>query len=167
VSSPERVIEESNQSMSDLIALVGELNKHTQRLRTEIATLSFMTLVQAADVNPDELYASIGGEDGIRTAVAMLYERVMSDPELAPYFSGTDMIRLRRRQVDMFLALFGVQPYSGRNLHTAHAGLHVTRAHFNRLLDHVALVLSHLGVSPSDVAAFVDRLRPFEIEIVE
>lgn len=162
----DKAITESHQAMVDLVGLVAELNQHTQRLRREIASLAFVTMVQATDVSGEAPLRMLGGERGVRVAVAMLYERVMEDPALAGYFSGTDMVRVRRRQADMFLALFGVQSYRGRSLRLVHQHLHITHEHVERLLDHVAGVLRDLGVSRSDTAAFVDRLSRFEDEIV-
>ena len=47
------------------------------------------------------LYDALGAEGGIRDAVDAFYARVVADPELAGYFAGIDMPRLRRHQVDM------------------------------------------------------------------
>lgn len=162
-----RVLEESRQNMTDLLDLIAELSTHTQRLRAEVAALSFMTMVQASEATASpETVDRLGGERGVRTAVVMLYERVMADPELAPYFAGADMMRIRQRQVDMFLALFGIRDFRGKSLKIVHEPLHVTADHFRRLMDHVTAVLVYLGVPATEVAALVDRLRPFEKEIV-
>lgn len=40
-------------------------------------------------------YDQIGGAPAVREAVERFYARVTTDPELAPYFSGIDMSRLK------------------------------------------------------------------------
>ena len=44
------------------------------------------------------IYDSIGGAPAVRAAVDDFYERVLGDPRLAPFFTGTDMNRLKSHQ---------------------------------------------------------------------
>lgn len=166
-SSSDQAMEESREAMGELMTLITELTEHTQRLRSELAVLSFMTMVQASNANSEpRAVRNLGGEAGVRTAVVMLYERVMADPVLSPFFSGVDMTRIRQRQVEMFLALFGVRDYRGKSLRIVHEPLRITQAAFDRLMGHIATVLRQLGLTDDEVAAFIEDLRPFEKEIV-
>lgn len=49
------------------------------------------------------LYDCLGGGAALRKAVALFYERVPADPQLAPFFAGPAMDRLRSHR-DVFLS---------------------------------------------------------------
>jgi truncated hemoglobin YjbI len=50
------------------------------------------------------IYDSIGGEPALAAVVDDLYQRVTADPELAGFFAGTNMAKLKGRQVEFFAA---------------------------------------------------------------
>ncbi|NIZ91546.1 group 1 truncated hemoglobin [Kineosporiaceae bacterium B12] len=114
------------------------------------------------------IYEQLGREHGIAKAVQHFYERVVADPQLAPYFTGTDMTTLRRHQTALLVQVTGgpVQ-YEGRDLAKAHAGLGITSEHFDRVVGHLAGTLTDLGV-PADVVGTVGgALAAHRDEIVE
>jgi hemoglobin len=110
------------------------------------------------------LYDKLGADVGITKAVDEFYNRVVTDPDLAQFFSGVDMASLRRHQVAMLsVATGGPAQYTGRDMETAHAGLGITDAHFDRVVEHLAGTLTHLAVDDetiSEVAAALTPLRP-------
>lgn len=114
------------------------------------------------------LYEEIGGATVLRTAVAVLYQRVLADPALAPWFVGVDMVRLRAHQ-HAFLtsALGGPNVFAGRDLADAHKGLHVSAAAFDRLTEHLTAVLRDLGVAPDAVAEVSGRLEALRPLVVD
>jgi hemoglobin len=96
------------------------------------------------------------GTDVIRAAVSVFYNRVLDDPELAHWFAGVDMRRLRGHQTAFLLfALGGPEAYVGRPLREAHAGLQITDAAFDTMVEHLLLALHDVGMA-DDV---VDQLR--------
>jgi hemoglobin len=113
------------------------------------------------------LYDSLGGDPGLKTAVAVFYARVTADPELAPYFAGVDLDRLRSHQrAFLMAALGGPEIFTGRPLEAAHAGRGITDEHFDRLVDHLAATLGDLGGAPSDVAQVRERLDAMRTRVV-
>jgi hemoglobin len=113
------------------------------------------------------LYASLGGDMGLRAAVAVFYARVTADPELAPYFAGIDLDRLRaHRRAFLMAALDGPTIFTGRPLETAHAGRGITDDHFDRLVDHLAETLGDLGNASTDVALVRERLEALRARVV-
>src|SRR3984885_3445011 len=69
------------------------------------------------------IYEAIGGDTALVVVVDDFYGRVLADPELAGFFAGTNMARLRGRQVEFFAAaLGGPVPYSGASMRDAHRG---------------------------------------------
>ncbi len=114
------------------------------------------------------LYEEIGGAAVLRTAVAVLHQRVLADPALAPWFTNVDLVLLRAHQhAFLTAALDGPNLFTGRHLTDAHAGHHVSNEAFDRLTDHLTAVLRDLGVAPAKVAEVserLDALRPLVIE---
>lgn len=91
------------------------------------------------------LYDRLGGDDAIVAALDAFYERVLDDPEVAPYFDGLDVDRIKDRQRDFLAMAFGgPDRYEGRDLRTAHRrarsrgldehGYHVFMDHFEQTL---------------------------------
>jgi Truncated hemoglobins len=115
----------------------------------------------------DELFREVGGAEGLKTAVGVFYERVTRDPELAPYFEGVDLDRLRSHQhAFLVAALGGPELFTGRPLERAHAHVGVTEAHFDRLVDHLAETLGDLGGDPVYVAAVRERVTALRPRVV-
>lgn len=112
------------------------------------------------------LYERIGGERAIMSAVTLFYEKVLADPELAPFFDGLDMPAQIDKQVAfMTMAFGGPHEYTGRDLAIAHAGL-VKRGlndqHFDRVGVCLKDSLAELGVSSEiidEVLAIVETTR--------
>jgi hemoglobin len=113
------------------------------------------------------LFERLGQEAGIRTAVDDFYVRVVSDPELAPYFEGIDLPRLRRHQTALLAQVTGGPvEYSGRDLAVGHAGLGITPADFDRVVGHLVATLTGLGVSTEDIGEVGTALTAHRDDIV-
>ncbi|WP_394553016.1 group 1 truncated hemoglobin [Agromyces sp. MMS24-JH15] len=114
-----------------------------------------------------EIYDRLGGPDGVRTAVSVFYQRVTADPELAPWFEGIDLDRLQAHQRAFLAAAFGgPRVFSGRTLSEAHAGLEITDAAFDRIVETLMTSLADLGVDAQAVVAVGERLEEVRGEIV-
>jgi len=114
------------------------------------------------------IYARLGGSDAVVLAVDRLYERLVGDPELAPYFAGQDAERhLRHVRPFIAAALGGPELYRGRHMAAAHAGLGITDAHFDRAVGHVVAVLSGLGVDEELIGEVGATLEPLRALVVE
>jgi hemoglobin len=96
-------------------------------------------------------YEVIGGGPAVSAVVNDFYERVLGDPQLAPYFKGVDMSRLKRHQVLLVTkVLGGPDNYNGRPLDEAHAGLGIDSDDFNAVVGHLAGAMKDAGV-PDDI----------------
>jgi len=114
------------------------------------------------------IYDQIGGPAAVHLAVDQLYERLLADPELAPYFAGRDMDRLRRHMRPFIAAaLGGAEIYRGRDMGAAHAGLGITDVHFDRTVGHLVAVLEQLSVDPQSIAAIGATLEPLRAAVVQ
>jgi hemoglobin len=118
--------------------------------------------VSAPTVAPTT-YERLGGMVSIDVAVDQFYERVIGDPELAPFFDSVDVRRLRAHQkAFLAMALGGPRRHAGRGLAEAHRHLAIDDHHVDLVAGHLAAVLAGLGVSPAlidEVVSAVDGLR--------
>jgi len=113
-------------------------------------------------------YDRLGGFDSIRTAVDALYTRILKDDDLAPYFAGVDVARVKRHQVLLLCSLLGgPETYDGRTLGTAHRGLGITSADFDRVVAHLEAVLDDAGAPAGTIVAVTDTLARAKGDIVE
>jgi len=111
--------------------------------------------------NPNEtsLYERIGGDDTIRQVVEEFYARLLSDPDLAPFFAETDMSTLAKMQHEFFAAaLGGPVEYSGTALVEVHAGRGIEPRHVSRFLEHLVDVLGERGLDDEDIDGIAARL---------
>ena len=109
----------------------------------------------------------IGGKPALAAAVDGLYERLLADPVLAPYFAGTDMDGQKRHmRAFMAVALGGADVYAGREMNNAHADLSVTHDAFDRVVGHLVDTLVSLGVPGELIQAIGDKLAPLRDQIV-
>ena len=96
------------------------------------------------------LYQRVGGENAILAAATLFYDKVLADPELAPFFADLDMEQQVRKQVAfMAWAFGGPERYQYRPLSEAHAGVRkqgLNGDHFDRVARHLTATLQELGL---------------------
>jgi hemoglobin len=114
----------------------------------------------------ESLFRRIGGEPVVEKLVASLYERVLGDPELAPFFATTPMDRLRRMQCEFLAIALGEKPELGSwDLSCAHGSRGITAEHFSRFVSHLLDALAELGVSLDDACDVASRLSVVERDV--
>lgn len=113
------------------------------------------------------LYARLGGETVLGSAVNRLFDRVLADPELQRLFVGIDIDRLKTCSREFLVqALGGLRTYSGADLRTVHFPLSIQSAHFERVCDHLVDCLFDLGIDEDAIGDVVSVLEPLGAEIV-
>ncbi|SCL32319.1 hemoglobin [Micromonospora rhizosphaerae] len=96
-------------------------------------------------------YDRIGGASSVKAAVALFYDKVLADPELAGYFADVDMVEQRRHLALMLtVVLGGPNEYAGRGLAEAHQPLNIPVEHYVKVGEHLTTTLTELGV-PADI----------------
>ncbi|MGK8556242.1 group I truncated hemoglobin [Nocardia gipuzkoensis] len=102
------------------------------------------------------IYERIGGAEAIEAVVADFYVRVLADDELAGFFDGTNMSRLRGRQAEFFAAaLGGPDPYTGVPMDRIHQGRGITMHHFELVAAHLTDSLTAAGVPGETVEQII------------
>jgi hemoglobin len=113
------------------------------------------------------IYDAIGGDTALVAVVDDFYDRVLADPELAGFFAGTSMARLKGRQVEFFAAaLGGPLPYDGASMRDAHRGRGIAQRHFDLVAGHLVASLTAAGVSDATVQQIISAVAPLAGEIV-
>lgn len=115
------------------------------------------------------IYEEIGGASAVSAIVDAVYLRLVDDPELASYFAGTDLGRLKAHQRALVTVALGGRSgeYRGRMMQPAHEGMGITDAAFDCFLDHLAAVLAGGGVAPVTTAKILAMLDPLRSDVVE
>jgi hemoglobin len=119
---------------------------------------------------PSTLYQRIRHAGGLRRLVDKLYPRVLADPSLLFYFKHLDEEGIKGLRWHMLTLLAvvtgGPSKYQGRDLHDAHAHLHITGEAFDRVVWHLQATLRELGVNQNDQRAILDAVRARRGEVV-
>jgi len=113
------------------------------------------------------IYDRIGGAEALETVVDDFYRRVLADPELAGFFAGTNMNRLKGRQVEFFsAALGGPEPYPGAPMRQVHQVRGITTHHFNLVAGHLTESLEAAGLGHDTVTQIIAAIAPLADDIV-
>ena len=113
------------------------------------------------------LYDRIGGEEAISGMVVEFYVKVMADPELSPFFKNTQIDRLHRMQREFFsAALDGPIQYTGRPLHSVHAGMGIKPEHMKRFVGHMLDTLERFDLSEDESRDIIGRINMYADEIM-
>ena len=113
------------------------------------------------------VYDRIGGEATIAALVDDFYDRVLKDPELAPFFEKTSMEQQQRMQREFFAAaLGGPIQYTGRPLSHVHHGLGIQRNHFSLFVEHLLETLQSRSIDHKDTMEIIDRIQTYADDII-
>ena len=107
-------------------------------IRSFAAALAFvMCLPMAAQASSDKsLYEQLGGKESIRMVMDDFVVRLKADPRIGDQFAATNAERLASQLTDQVCeATGGPCKYVGLDMKAAHAGITITKAHFNALVE--------------------------------
>jgi hemoglobin len=140
--------------------------------RILIALMFGLLLQPAAGRAADpSLYQRLGGYDAIAAVTDDFLGRLARDPSLGRFFVGhsTDSIHRIRQDIVDFLckATGGPCLYTARDLKTAHAGLAITGADWDKSLVHLKATLDKLNVPKRERSELLAALGDLRKDIVE
>ena len=128
-----------------------------------IATYTDAPAPAPAEAEVINLYEAIGGRPALTAAVDVFYGRLVADPVLGPFFPGGVGARHRAYVVTVLgEALGGPERYRGPDIASAHRGLGISDAQFDRAAAHLGATLDELGVArhlADRIVAIVAGLR--------
>jgi hemoglobin len=137
----------------------------------------FLQAAPTAPARPKEprrpessLYQRIGHAGGLLWLVNTLYLRVLADPLLMSYFKhldDQDRQWLRWHMLTLLAVVTGgPTKYEGRDLHEAHADLHITEDAFDRVVGHLQATLQELEAQQEDQQAILAAVQARRDEVV-
>jgi len=112
------------------------------------------------------IYDKMGGHGTLEVIVEDFYCRVLDDDHLSPFFAGSDMKRLKDKQVEYLAAMFGGPgSYTGLPMKRAHQGRGITMHHFNLVVGHLKDSLCAAGTPPETIAEILGIVAPLSGQI--
>jgi hemoglobin len=138
-----------------------------------ISTLMLVAVTTASLAKEKTLYDRLGGKKAIVAVVDEFVGRVAADTRINGFFKDTagDPARLaafKGKLVDQICeASGGPCKYTGKDMKTAHAGMGITEADFNALVEDLAGALDKFHVATEDKNTLLGVLGPMKKDIVE
>ena len=115
----------------------------------------------------DQLLERIGGVNAVAEIVREMYDLVLQDAELSPFFANVDMERLQRMQFEFIAsALGGPVSYSGAELQAIHANRGIAPHHFATFVGHLATAMERRGVDQGDIDNMLGQMAMYRDRIV-
>ena len=119
------------------------------------------------DTRKASIYETIGGEEALTAVVGDFYRRVVTDPELAGFFAGTNMVRLTGKQVQFLAAaLGGPDSYTGPSMRDVHRGRGIGQKHFDLVAGHLVAALRAADVPAPVIEQIASVVVPLAVDIV-
>lgn len=114
------------------------------------------------------LYDKYGGFATVSRIVMRLYDRILDDDDLGPFFDDTDMPRLIDHQTKFIASLMG-GPASFTDAHItgAHRNMDIKDLHFDRLKELVGDTLEEFGLETADADAILGEIEARRASLVK
>jgi hemoglobin len=98
------------------------------------------------------LFEKYGGFAKISRIVLALYDRLLDDETIGPYFDNVDMARIVDHQTKFLSSLLGgPASFSDKHIEHVHKHLAISEGDFDVLKDILRTTLSEHGLTPDDV----------------
>lgn len=114
------------------------------------------------------LYDKYGGFATVSRIVMRLYDRILDDDDLGPFFDDTDMPKLIDHQTKFVASLMG-GPASFTDAHItgAHRHMDIRDLHFDRLKELVGETFEEFGVNAADAETILDEIEARRASLVK
>lgn len=113
------------------------------------------------------LFNDLGGLNGIENIVDAFLIGLGNDQRIAHHFSEADPERLRSKLIEQFCAESGGGcEYTGDSMRDSHAGMNITHADFNALVEVLIAAMEKQQVPVPAQNRLLQRLAPMHRDIV-
>ena len=113
------------------------------------------------------LYDRLGGKPAITAVVDDFTARVAADRRINRFFANTDIPAFKVKLVDQICeASGGPCKYTGKDMKTAHAGMGITDADFNAMIEDLVVTLDKFRVPEKEKGELLGALGPMKKDIV-
>jgi hemoglobin len=148
------------------------MKKHFNHICAGLA-LAAALIAPAASIAKDKtLYERLGGKKAITAVVDEFVGRVAMDNRINHYFAQTagDPARLKTFKMNLVdqicQASGGPCKYTGKDMKSAHAGMGITSADFNALVEDLTGALDKFKVGTQEKNDLLGALGPMKSDIV-
>ncbi|MCB1433136.1 MAG: group 1 truncated hemoglobin [Alphaproteobacteria bacterium] len=114
------------------------------------------------------LFHKYGGFAKVSRIVLDLYNRLLDDDDLGPFFENVDMSRIVDHQTKFIASLLGgPASYTDDQIAKMHRHLTIMPAHFDTLIEILSETLADHGMEAADIAAVRQELEARRKLLVE
>ena len=114
------------------------------------------------------LYDRLGGKRAITAVVDEFVGNVAKDGRINERFATTDIPKLKGHLVDQVCSASGGPcAYTGRDMKSTHAGMRISNAEFNALVEDLVAALDTFKVPAKEQQELLGLLGPMKSDIVE
>jgi ferredoxin-NADP reductase len=121
--------------------------------------------VVQATADPLAIYEDLGGMDAIRSVVERMYEYILADERLAPYFDESNVESLINHQ-SRFIAMVAGGPEYHEHIAETHAHMNLRDEHFDAVLAYFHTALADHGVPDEYSHQLKSQLQQFRASTV-
>ena len=138
--------------------------RHLAHALVLAATFAF---APASHAQSDALYQQLGGQPGLVALMDDFMERLLADPRMNPFFKDTDQKHIKEELVLQFCEVSGGPcKRKGPDMKKAHAGIDVTKANFNALVEVLQHSMDARGIAFGTQNRLLAQLAPMHREII-
>jgi hemoglobin len=106
------------------------------------------------------LFNKYGGFAKISKVVLELYDRLLDDDDVGPFFDDVDMARVVDHQTKFVSALLGgPASFTDDQIRRVHADIEISDRHFETLKSILNGTLTDFGLEPDDVLTVLDAVE--------
>ena len=136
------------------------------RKLTYVATL-FAGLICFSAAHADDYYQELGGKEGVEKIVDNFINEISFDQDIVTFFEGTDITRLREKLIEQFCHESGGPcEYTGDSMKDVHAGMKITKAQFNRVVELLQAAMDDAGTPQTAQNRLIRSLAPMRPDII-
>jgi hemoglobin len=116
------------------------------------------------------LYQRLGGYDALAAVTDEFITRLATDPRLGRFFTGLSndsKIRVRQHVIDFLcVATGGPCKYTGRDMRTAHTGLNISEAEWNKSVEYLVETLDKFKIPDKEKSQVLGAISGLKADIV-
>ena len=107
------------------------------------------------------------GAESVDLIIEQLYQHILEDELLSPFFKDISMEKLiEHQQVFFYMALGGPDMYQGRSMAEAHQGLNLQEEHFDALINHLVNSLKDFAFEDAVVEEIVEVISTLKPDVL-
>ena len=148
------------------------MQKNFVRISTVLTFAAALALPALSADKDKSLYERLGGKKSITAVVDEFVGRVAMDARINHYFAQTaaDPARMKKFKLNLVYqicqATGGPCRYTGKSMKDAHAGMGITSADFNALVEDLSGALDKFKVKDKEKNELLGALAPMKSDIV-